>query len=65
MKRWKVILIVIAALLIWTFIICFPNPFIAVRNVARYIRLPVDPSVVELIEAEIPDEPAAIEKLVL
>lgn len=65
MKRRKVVLIVITALFIWTFIICFPNPFIAVRNVARYIRLPVDPSVVEIIDAEIPDDPAAIERLVL
>lgn len=65
MKWWKRALILIAMLSLWTFIVCFPNPFIAVRNVIRYVRLPVDPSVVELIDVEIPDEPAEIEKLVL
>ncbi len=61
-KRWKIVLMVLAALSFWTFIICYPNPFIFVRNLMRYLRLPVDPSVVELIEYQIPDEPAEIEK---
>ena len=64
-KWWKIVLILMAMLLLWTFIVCYPNPFIFVRNLIRYVRLPVDPSVVELIEAEIPDEPAEIERLVL
>ena len=51
--------------MLWTFIVCFPNPFIFIRNLIRYVRLPVDPSVIELVEARIPDEPAEIEKFVL
>ena len=65
MKWWKVALMVAAMLALWTFIVCFPNPFVVVRNVIRYIHLPVDPSVIEIIEAEIPDEPQEIEKFVL
>ncbi len=65
MKWWKMALILIAMLSVWTFIVCFPNPFVFARNVIRYIRLPVDPSVVELVEAEVPDKPEEIEKFVL
>ena len=65
MKWWKVILIVVVMLSLWTFIVCFPNPFIPVRNLIRYVRFPVDPSVIDLIESKIPDDPAEIEKFVL
>ena len=61
-KTWKTVLIILAMLLFWTFIVCYPNPFILGRNIVRYLRFPVDPSVVEIIESEIPDEPAQIEK---
>ena len=64
-RWWKTALFVIVMLSLWTFIVCFPNPYIFIRNVARYVRLPVDPSVVEIVEAEIPDEPEEIEKFVL
>ena len=50
---------------LWTFIVCFPNPYIFARNVIRYIRLPVDPAIIEIIEAEVPDEPREIEKFAL
>jgi hypothetical protein len=64
-KWWKVVLIVAAMLSLWTFIVCYPNPFIFIRNTIRYLRFPVDPSVIELIDAEIPDEPAEIERFVM
>jgi hypothetical protein len=64
-KWWKVILIVLAMLVFWTFIVCFPNPFIFIRNEIRYFRPPIDPSVIELIETAIPDESAKIEKFVM
>jgi hypothetical protein len=54
----------VAMLILWTFIVCFPNPYIFVRNEVRYLRPPIDPSVIELIEGEIPDEPAEIEEFV-
>jgi len=65
MKRWKVVLIVALILLLWTFIVCFPNPLIFIRNITRYLRIPVDSSVIESIETEVPDEPEEIEKFVL
>lgn len=64
-KWWKIVLMVIAMLSFWTFIICYPNPFIFIRNLIRYVRFPVDPSVIELIGAEVPDEPVEIEKFVM
>jgi len=64
-KWWRAALIVIAMLLIWTFVICFPNPYIFIRNGIRYVRPPVDPSIIQLIEEEIPEEPVEMEKFVL
>jgi len=55
----------VATLLFWTFIVCYPNPFIFIRNNIRYLRPPIDPSVIELIEAKVPEEPAEIEKFVM
>jgi len=64
-KRRKIVLIVVVMLLFWTFIVCYPNPFILIRNTIRYLKFPVDPSVIELVEVEVPDEPAEIEKFVM
>jgi hypothetical protein len=65
MKLWKIIVITILSIALWTFIICFPNPYIFARNISRYLRLPIDPSVVHIIETEIPDKPADIERFVM
>ena len=54
----------IGMLLFWTFIVCYPNPYIFFRNFARYIRFPVNPSIMELIDTDIPDEPSEISKFV-
>ncbi len=64
-KRWKTVLIALAAVSLWTFIVCYPNPFIFIRNGIRYVRPPVDPSVIELVEDDIPNEPVEMEKFVL
>jgi hypothetical protein len=64
-KWWKIVLIVAAMLLLWTFIVCYPNPYIFIRNGIRYMRPPVDPLVIDLIKVEIPDKPEEIEKFVL
>lgn len=64
-KLCRIILVVLAMLLLWTFIVCYPNPFIFVRNGIRYVRPPVDPSVIQLIGEKIPEEPAEMEKFVL
>lgn len=64
-KLWKTILFVVAALSFWTFIVCYPNPYILIRNTIRYFRLPIDPSVIYLIDVPVPNEPVEIEKTVL
>jgi hypothetical protein len=63
-KKWKIILIIIAALLLWTFIVCYPNPYVFIRNFLRYMHFPVDPSVVGIINEEIPNDPVEIDKFV-
>lgn len=63
-KKLKTALIAIAAVLFWTFIVCFPNPYIFFRNIYRYFRFPIDPSITEIIQGEIPDDPVEIEKFV-
>ena len=45
-KRWAMVLIVVVALSLWTFVICYPNPYVFIRNLVRYARFPVDPSVI-------------------
>lgn len=65
MKRRKIALIMIAMFAFWTFIVCFPNPFVFVRNIVRYLRPPVDPSIINVIDDEIPDKPEEIERFAL
>jgi len=63
-KKRKIILITIVVLLLWTFIVCYPNPYVFVRNFLRYKHFPVDPSIVNIISEKIPNDPADIEKFV-
>ncbi len=60
----QIILLVVMAFIVWTLIVCYPNPYIFVRNFIRYRHYPVDPSVVELIKETIPDDPQQIDKFV-
>jgi hypothetical protein len=60
----KITLSILIALLIWTFLVCYPNPYIFLRNFIRYIRFPIDPTISELIDKEIPDDPTEIYSLV-
>lgn len=55
---------VIIILLIWTFIVCYPNPYIFIRNFIRYANFPIDPTIVDYINNDIPDEPSKIEVFV-
>ncbi|MBD3184548.1 hypothetical protein GF312_19855 [Candidatus Poribacteria bacterium] len=61
----KIILLILLSLLVWTFIICFPNPYVFVRNIYRYFRPPIDPSIIKIIQTEIPDNPSEIHRFVL
>jgi hypothetical protein len=64
-KKWEIILIsIILALLLWTYIVYYPNPYIFIRSFFRYAHFPVDPSIVGIIKEEIPNEPAKIENFV-
>jgi len=63
-SRPQIILLVVMAFTVWTLIVCYPNPYIFIRNFIRYRHYPVDPSVVELINETIPDDPQQIDKFV-
>lgn len=51
----------IMLLLVWTFVVCYPNPYIFIRNFIRYANFPIDPSIVDLINDEISNDPSEIE----
>ena len=64
-KKWEIILItIILALLLWTYIVYYPNPYIFIRSLLRYAHFPVDPSIVGIIDEEIPNDPVEIENFV-
>jgi hypothetical protein len=63
-SRLRIALLTIIAFALWTLIVCYPNPYIFIRNFARYLNYPVDPSIVELINEPIPEEPQQIDKFV-
>jgi hypothetical protein len=50
--------------LLWTFLVCYPNPAVFVRNLLRYRHLPLDPGVAVRQHWELPEAPAAIEAFV-
>ena len=35
------------AYLLWTLLVCYPNPLVFFRNFLRYYRFPTDPSILE------------------
>lgn len=63
-EKWKITVFAYIAVLLWTFIVCYPNPYIFIRNFIRYIHFPIDISIVDLINTDIPDDPSEIEKFV-
>ncbi len=63
-EKWKIAIFTYIAIILWTFIVCYPNPYIFIRNFARYIRFPIDVSIIDLIDTEISDDPSEIEKFV-
>jgi len=52
-------------LFLWALLVCYPNPFIIVRNLVRYASFPIDPSIIRIFPLPVPDQPAKIEELVL
>ena len=51
--------------LLWLFFICYPDPRLLWRSIQNTVRPPVDPASVGEWAAALPDNPAAIEALVL
>lgn len=51
--------------LLWLLLVCYPNPWILVRNLLRYADFPVDSSIAGRVPFAVPKEPAAIERAVL
>ena len=60
-RRCRAALPLVSLLVGWTWIVCFPNPFVLPRNLYRYFRFPVDPTVVTSLPRELPDAPRDIE----
>lgn len=58
------LLLFLAAAVVWTFLACYPNPAVFVRNLARYGDLPINPQLEEQMGWELPAEPVTIELFV-
>lgn len=48
-------------LLLWTWLVCYPNPLIFLRNFLRYAHFPTDPTILDRVPFPVPQEPRPIE----
>ena len=55
----------IVLLLVWAFLVPYPQPWVLARSVENYRTRAVDPAAVEALARRLPDDPALIERLVL
>ncbi len=63
--RWgRRALIFLLGAAIWTLVSCYPNPYVLVRNLARYRHLPIDPRIEERMGWQLLPEPGQIELFV-
>jgi len=62
--RLKKTLISLGLVLLWTLLVCYPDPRVFFRNFARLRHFPVDPSVAKRIGAPLPKNGPALEELV-
>ena len=62
-RRRRVLLFVLAAAA-WTLLSCYPNPWVLVRNLARYRRLPIDPKIEGKMGWQLLPDPGQIELFV-
>jgi hypothetical protein len=51
-------------LLLWTLVICYPNPLVFFRNFVRYAWFPIDPTIADRAPFPVPDDPRHIEAAV-
>jgi len=49
---------------LWGLLVCYPNPLVLARNVARYLRLPIDPAMATTLPLPSTRDPAALEPAV-
>jgi hypothetical protein len=51
-------------ILLWTLLVCYPNPLVFFRNFLRYADFPIDPTLIDRVWFLVPDEPRRIEEAV-
>lgn len=56
--------LVLLAALVWTVLVCYPNPSVLMRNILRYRHLPVDPGLAKRMGWSLPRQPRDIESFV-
>jgi hypothetical protein len=54
----------VPAALVWTLLVCYPNPAVLVRNLLRYRHFPIDRQLQKRTGWALPDEPSGIERFV-
>lgn len=59
-KRHKVLLLVV-----WTLLVLYPNPSLLIVTIGRSLNPPIDPVAVRPVSAQLPDDPAQAERLIL
>lgn len=64
-RRWRQGAGAVAVAAVWLLLVCYPNPWVLVRNGLRYARFPVDPAVLAVVPFVVPADPVAIEAAVL
>jgi hypothetical protein len=50
---------------VWLLLVCYPNPWIFLRNGLRYVHFPIDPEILACIPFPVPAAAAEIEAVVL
>jgi hypothetical protein len=63
--RLKKALIALGLLLVWTLLVCYPDPRVFFRNFGRLHHFPVDPSVAARVGVPLPSTGRALEALVV
>ncbi len=59
-KRHKILLVAV-----WALLVLYPNPTLLVVTLARSLNPPIDPVAVRSVSAQLPDNPAQVESLLL
>jgi len=62
-SRWRTGAFLLGAVL-WSLLVCYPNPLVLVRNFAHYRKLPIDPAIEKRMGWTVPHKPEWIEAFV-